>query len=222
MDFDGPGATDFENVRCLNRAFLALLRHDAAARRCLEELPATLAERLCGLSDPQADCLASAPFLLFSFRERDADFWRSRLAARTSGDLFAAAEAPSDGLKRLIAAGLSFAWQLAKQNAYAARLICGASLHWCEELTENTIFHVLATAGSSQDVLTLRCGSDAALWSKLVRGGVSRQLQLRQASHISALHALLTRACMPGRRQWAAAACVSKPPSLKVAERPDK
>ncbi len=221
MNFNGPVATDFENVRCLNRAYLGLLREDAAARRCLGELPASLAERLCTLSDSQADSLASAPFLLFSFRARDDDFWRSRLGNRASGDLFVAAEPPSDGLGRLIAAGLSFVWQLAKQNAYAARLICGASLHWCEELTENTIFHVLETAGSSRDVLTLRCGSDVELWSKLLRGGVSRELQLRQASHISALHALLTRACLPTHRQWAAAACLSRTPSLKVAERPD-
>lgn len=221
MEFSGPVATDFENVRCLNRAFLALLRQDAAARRCLDELPASLAERLRALSDAQADSLASAPFLLFSFRERDDDFWRSRLADRTGGDLFAVAEPPSDGLGRLIAAGLSFVWQLAKQNAYAARIICGASLHWCEELTDNTIFHVLATAGSSPDVLTLRCRADAELWSKLIRGGVSRELQVRQATHISALHALLTRDCLPTRRKWAAAACASRAPSLKIAERPE-
>jgi hypothetical protein len=221
MEFRGPVATDFENVRALNRAFLALLRQDAPARRCLKELPASLAGRLCALSDGQVESLASAPFLLFSFRERDDEFWRSQLSKRAAGDLFAVAEQPSDGVGRLIAAGLSFVWQLAKQNTYAARLICGASLHWCEELTERTLFDVLATAGRSPDVLTLRSGSDAELWSKLVAGGVSRELLVRQATHISALHALLTRACLPLRRKWAAAACASRAPSLKVAERPE-
>ncbi len=221
MEFTGPVATDFENVRSLNGAFLALLRQDAAARRCLQELPPGLADRLCSLTDGQAENLASAPFLLFSFRERDDEFWRSHLTDACSGDLFAVAEPPSDGVGRLIAAGLSFVWQLAKQNAYAARLICGASLHWCEELTERTIFHVLATAGRNPEVLTLRCDSDAELWSRLVQGGVSRELLVRRATHISALQALLTRACLPARRKWAAAACVSKAPSLKVAERPD-
>lgn len=222
MDYRGPVAADYENVRTLNRAFLLLLRHDESAQRCLGGLPPELAERLSSLSDSQAARLSSTPFLLLSFRERDDEFWQAQLSAGPNADLFAVPSAPSDSVDRLISAGLSFIWQLAKQNAYAARLICGASLYWCEELTERTIFHLLATAGSSRDVLTLRCASDGELWRKLLAGGVSREPLVRQSVHISALHAVLTGAALPGRRRWAAAACAAKAPTLKVAEQTER
>jgi hypothetical protein len=218
VEFTGPGATDFENVHSLNRAYLRLLKHDPGLQSCLAGLPPRLAGALASLADGDAERLASAPFLLLSFRERDDDFWEAIFAEGAHRDLFAASEPPSDDLGRLISAGLGFVWQLARQNAYAARLICGASLHWCEQLTELTFLHVLATAGARADVLTLRCGDDAALWAKLLASGVSREKQVRRAAHISALQSVLTRSSMPDRRKRAAAACAVRTPTLRVAD----
>lgn len=218
MEFRGPGAADFDNVHSLNRAYLKLLKHEAGARKHLRELPPELAARLVSLPDADAERLAGTPFLLLSFRERDGDFWETILADTAHGDLFAVGEQPSDDLGRLISAGLGFVWQLARQNPYAARLIGGASLHWCEQLSERTFFQVLARAGARSDVLVLRCGSNAELWSKLLGSGVSREKQVRRAAHISALQSVLTHASMPERKKWAAAACAVRSPALMVAD----
>lgn len=218
MEFQGPSATDYANVTALNRAFLALLRRDGTARRCLGELAEPLREKLVGLTAGQADRLAAAPFLLMSFRERDDRFWEQAFAAERHGDLFAAPSAASDDLVGLISAGLSFAWQLSKQNAYAARLICGASLHWCEQLTELTFMHLLSIAGRRDEVVTLRCAADGDLWTKLLGSGTSREQQVRRAAHISALQSVLTQASLPTDRQWRTAACATRRPSLQVAD----
>ncbi|MEX2496309.1 MAG: hypothetical protein WD448_09485 [Woeseia sp.] len=217
VDFQGPGATDFDNVRSLNRAFIRLLRSGDAKRTCLQSLPGDLAACISSLPDGRADRLATTPFLLLSFRERDDDFWEEVFSAGPNRELFAASP-PSDDLRRLISAGLGFVWQLAMQNPYAARLICGASLHWCERLAERTLFRVLATAGMRADILMLRCGSDSELWSKLLSSGTSRENEVRRAAHISALQAVLTRAATPERKKWAAAACALRSPSLRVAD----
>jgi hypothetical protein len=218
VEFRGPGATDFENVHSLNRAYLRLLKHHPELRRSLGGLPPPLATALVSLAEGEGDRLASAPFLLLSFRERDDEFWQGIFAEGAHRDLFAVSQPPSDDLGRLISAGLGFVWQLARQNPYAARLICGASLHWCEQLTELTFLHLLATAGARTDVVALRCGDDAALWTKLLASGVSREKEVRRAAHISALQSVLTRASMPERRKWTTAACAVKTPALRVAD----
>jgi hypothetical protein len=217
VEFRGPGATDFENVHSLNRAFLRLLKHDPHTRECLQGLPPATAGCLAALAEAEAERLSATPFLLLSFRERDDEFWEAMFADASHQDLFAVPP-PSDGLGRLISAGLGFVWQLARQNPFAARLVCGASLHWCEQLIERTFFEVLATAGARADVLTLRCATDAGLWTKLLASGVSREKQVRRAAHISALQSVLTRASMPDRKRWAAAACALKAPTMKVAD----
>jgi hypothetical protein len=218
MELLGPAAADFENVRSLNRAYLKLLKREAGARDCLGELPRDLAQKLASLPETEAERLAGTPFLLLSFRERDDHYWEGIFADNASGDLFAVPEPPSDELGCLISAGLGFVWQLARQNPYAARLTCGASLHWCEQLAERTFFQVLAQAGSRSDVLALRCGSDADLWTKLLESGISREKHVRRAAHISALQSVLTRASMPERKKWAAAACAMRSPRLMVTD----
>lgn len=218
VEFRGPGNADFENVRSLNRAWLGLLKREAEARRGLRALPPALGERIATLPEGEADRLATTPFLLLSFRERDDEFWEMLFEDDPRGDLFAMPVPPSGELGRLISAGLGFVWQLARQNPYAARLVCGASLHWCEQLAERTLFRVLATAGTRADVLTLRCSADAELWAKLLASGVSRERQVRRAAHISALQSVLTRASLPERKKLAAAACAVRAPALKVAD----
>lgn len=222
MAFEGPSAVDYENVRTLNRAFLALMKRDPAARRCLAALRARHANRLSTLTDPQADRLSRAPFLLFSLRERDDRFWApvfedQLFEDQRCRDLFAVPPSSSDDLGRLIAAGLGFIWQLAQHNPYAARLICGASLHWCEQLTERTFLHVLSLASIREDILTVRSAQDVELWEKLLGSGVSREQAVRRAAHVSALQSVLTPTAPPGIR-WATAACATRPPMLRVAE----
>jgi hypothetical protein len=218
MEFQGPDATDYDNVKTLNLAFLTLLRRDRAARPCLRGLPEALARRLVSLSEGQAMRLATTPFLLMSFRERDHRFWDAAFAADTNRDLFAVRQTASDEFGCLVSAGLGFVWQLAKRNPYATRLICAATLRWCEQLTEHTFFRLLAVTGMRTEVLVLRSATDIELWTKLLQNGTSREAHVRRAAQISALQSILTQASMPSGKTMAAAACRVQTPSLKVAE----
>jgi hypothetical protein len=213
MDFLGPSAADFASVTSLNHGFLALLRRDP--RRGLAELRPDLAQRLRSLTPPEAVRLAAAPFLLMSFRERDDRFWEAALERHGRPDLFAP-QGP-DELAALAAAGLGFLWQLARHNPYAARLVCGGSVHWCEQLTEIPYLELSALAALGDTLLTLRAGSDSELWSKLLSSGLSPDEEVRRAAHITALQTVLTRP-VPPARAWPAAACAARVPSLKVAD----
>lgn len=218
MDFVGPQATDYDNVRALNAAFLRLLQDRRQARRLLDALPRDLDHRLRSLTTTETEWLSGAPFLLFSFRERDDRYWRNLLRHDGTRDLFAVPLSAADDVGRLVSAGLGFVWQLATRNPFAARLICGASTHWCEQISEHTLFHLLAIAGHRADLIVLRAGEDPDLWNKLLDCGLSAHSDLRSAAHISAMHYLLTR--QPHRTAWRSAACVARDPAFKMAEQP--
>jgi len=216
MDFQGPTLADYENVRSLNFAFLRLLQNGSECARYLEGLPRELGRRLRRLGHREMERLAATPFLLFSFRERDDGFWQKILTDDRTRDLFALRLKATDDVGRLVSAGLGFVWQLAHRNPFAARLLCGASTHWCEQITERTIFHILAVAGHRSDLLVLRAQHDAEIWQKLLDNGLSNETETRHAAHISALQTILTR--QPAPAAWSAAACASRNPALKVAE----
>lgn len=218
MDFQGPTPADYENVLSLNRAFLRLLQNKKDAEGHLEGLSAELGRRLRHLNRKEIGWLAATPFLLFSFRERDDELWQRILGDGTNNDLFTVPVESSDETRRLVSAGLAYVWQLADRNPFAARLICGASTHWCEQITERTFFDVLSVAGHRRDLLVLRARHDTELWKKLLRFGLSEATEARTAAHISALQQVLTRQIFPV--SWSAAACVSRDPALKVAEGP--
>lgn len=214
--FESPASIDYRNVRALNRAYLSLLVTDRQVRQSLKPLPGPLEERITSLTRLQADRLAATPFLLLSFRERDDALWGRIFADDRGRDLFA--NPVTNDYDRLRSAGLSFIWQLARQNPYTLRLICGASLHWCEQLAERTVFDLLAAAASHSDMLALRRAEDTGLWWKLLHTGICRDLAVRSAAHISALQTVLTRSADPAARQWAVAACKTRDTGLRVAE----
>jgi hypothetical protein len=218
MDYQGPTATDYENVRSLNFAFLELLQDGKTARRLVEGLNNPLARRLQNLQRREIRWLAATPFLLFSFRERDDSFWEDVLSNDRSRDLFAAPLNTTERRGRLVSAGLGFVWQLAGRNPFAARLLCGASTHWCERITEQTFFELLTAAGHRSDLLVLRAPHDSELWQKLLVSGLCAESETRNAAHVSALQYVLTR--QPGQATWQAAACASSNPALNVAEEP--
>ncbi len=216
MDFQGPTPADYDNLRSLNVAFLELVRNDGG--RYLDGLSTELSRRLKRLSRREIAWLAATPFLLFSFRERDDHFWQKLLNDEKCQDLFTVPIRSTDETSRLVSAGLGFVWQLAIHNPFAARLLCGASTHWCEQITERTFLHILAVAGRRSDLLVLRARHDNDLWSKLLHAGLSQIAAARNAAHISALQYMLTR--QPATAAWQAAACASRDPALKVADDP--
>lgn len=217
MLYQGPELVDFADVSALNRAFLSHLSSARDAQRHLVGLREDLSHRLRSLSPGQLERLASAPFLLFSFRERDRRFWDEVHAGDSGVDLFA--EAPSSPERgQLVAAGLGFVWQLARQNPYALRLICGASVHWCERIAAQPLINVIGRAAVRDDLLRLRCVLDTNIWSKLLFGGVSRRDDIRLAAQLSTLHMMLTRPVKEPATVWASAACRSRMPTLSIAE----
>lgn len=217
MEFQGPLPADYENVRSLNRAFLQLLQGENG-RRYFEGCSQEFSQRLRGLKPTEVEKLSATPFLLFSFREREDEFWQSLLADDMNCDLFAVPLRTADDSGRLIYAGLGFVWQLASRNPFAARLLFEASTHWCEQITERTFLDLLLIAGQRSDLLCIRARHDGELWRKLLDTGLRQEKEIRFAAQISALQYLLT--CQPGPVAWQAAACSSRNPSLRVAEDP--
>jgi len=221
MQYEGPQDTDLENVRALNEAFLELLRCSSGARQYLIGLPEDLATRLTSLTPRQAARLAEVPFLLFSFRERDDRLWRVAFEHDPGQDLFAAPRSAAADADRFVAAALGFVWQLARKNPYALRLLCGATVHWCEQLGDHTLIHILNFATSNQELLVLRMEFKAEIWTKLLYSGVHQHLEVRRAAQLSVLQTLLTQVDRSSAVRWASAACRLTAPTLKVAEKRD-
>jgi len=220
MAFDGPETTDYRNVTSLNRAYLSLLQRDLRARQGLCLLSAPLSQRIIGLSKRQIERLAQTPFLLLSFREGNDHYWSKVLGAAPGNDLFASSG--SDDLDTLVSAGLGFIWQLARQNPYALRLICGASLHWCEQIAEQTFFRLLVSVAGHGDTLQLRAAHDHELWRKLLDDGANRQTAISKAAQVSALQVVLTQPQHKKRQTWALAARSMNLPGLRVADEDDQ
>jgi len=216
MTFEGPAPFDYRNVSALNRAYLSLLQADRRAQQSLRGLATTLLRRITSLNRHQVERLSATPFLLLSFRERDDKLWARILSDDRGGDLFTPPVA--DDLDRLVSAGLGFVWQLARQNPYTLRLICGASVHWCEQLAERTFLELLAAAAPYTDLLLLRRGYDAELWRQLLGNGISREADIRTAVHVCALQTVLTRPVVEAPRSWALAASKAKSGSLRIAD----
>jgi hypothetical protein len=217
MSFDGPDARDYENVVSLNHAWLCLQRRDPQIRRGLDNGARLLSRELAGLDAVQAERLAATPFLLFSFREQDDVYWTSVLERQAAPDLFR-----SDGSRdsdMLISAALGFIWQLACRNPYALRLICGASLYWCERLTETPFYELLAAVRCAGELPVPRLAGHTTMWQKLLGDGVSGDENVRAAAQLSALQSVLTETYREtGGRKLALAASRINAPGLRVAE----
>lgn len=201
MEYCGPQDADYDNVRALNDGWLGLLGVPERAGRLLDGLPAPLAARLSSLRRPQRERLARTPFLLLSFREHDSARWAhlfDSFEGNGSGLLPGVATLEDAAEANLTHAALGFVWQLARLNTYAARLICGASLHWCEQVAERPLVEVVAMA-SRPGLLVPRRAADACLWQKLVFDGTAADRTVRDAARISALQRVLTAGQEPGR-----------------------
>lgn len=215
MDYSGPQSADYDNVRALNRDFLRVIRQhpEVFASTVPGDGPAELAV----LSQGRADTLATAPFLLFSLRERDAHYWDDILYAAPTQDIFDAIGRQAIAA-RLIAAATGFLWELCKRNPYAARLICGASLHWSEQIAEFTLCDLLARVDGRPDLLVLRCGNEKRFWRKLICDGTSNVKRVRRAAHLGALQQILTCPVTSATSSRRMAASRVAAPGLRLAE----
>jgi len=203
MSYPSPGAADFAEVRTLNAAFLELLRSDPS----LSGQPSCLSAKLAALAGDRAARLAEAPFLLFSLREADGDFWerlhqggdtRSLFDSETDGDREAA---------RLVAAALGFVWQMARQNPYTLRLICCASLNWAECIAEQPLVTLIRRAARVGDLLRLRADDSPHIWRRLLAAAAEPDPAVRAALLNTVLQTLLVQSANGGRGTLQSAAC---------------
>jgi len=202
MPYEGPDTADLSNVEALNSAYL-----DWLGGRGRGSIPAGLRERLTRLDRRGRQCLARAPFLLMSFREYDERCWRGLIEDSRSEDLLTPLGDCDETAARLVAAGLAFLWQLARRNCYAARLVTGAGLAWCERLGECMLVDLLDRAAGRQGLLEPRLADNERLWSKLLGGGVSPRRDVRVAARVSALQVVLTSTPPAAISRLPAAAC---------------
>jgi len=218
MDFTGPEPADLANVNSLNHAFLVQLRAPSCGRPWRQQLSAAVQLMIKGLTDLHIGRLAAAPFLLFSLRERDADYWRVLSTDDSNLDLFGAIDKDADH-DQLTIAGLAFLWALAGRNPYAARLVSGATLSWCEQMSDCTLLRLLQLTASRGDLLLPRLAGDEGIWKKLLGPGLSSEREVRKAAHLTALQSMLTEDPAAHYRPLRAAACSTWAPALRVAER---
>lgn len=220
MEFSGPEQADFDNVRAMNCEFLRRMR-GAPGKELRQQMAATVRPMIAGLSDLQTERLATVPFLLLSLRERDDKYWSFLSSEDSSADLFATA-GPASDISQLASAALAFLWQLSRRNPYAARLVSGATLNWCEQLAECTLFRLLQRMAGRADLLQARRAADVEFWGKLLGPGLSSEQEVRRAAQLSALQSMLTEDPATRYQPLQAAACTTMLPSLSVAEKQDR
>lgn len=209
MEYEGPTRDDLANIKALNRSFLDIVRKSPATG-----FGVIAARRL---TDSELSRLAGAPFLLFSLREHDGDYWEQVLEMEPQIDLIHLPSLPDDNVRQLQMAGLGFLWQLSRRNPYATRIVSGAAVSWCERLADLTLVSLLQVAAARNDLLSARFPNDNRLWRRLLGTGISARHKVRLTSHQCALQAMLTRRREPDYNRVSAAACTMQRPAQQNA-----
>ncbi|HKJ20160.1 MAG TPA: hypothetical protein VJ993_05830 [Woeseiaceae bacterium] len=161
MEYEGLTRNDLANVEALNRAWLRCCGDsDIAAGK----LTATLRDRM-----------ATAPFLLFSFREQDDDLWSRLLEKCPQQDLLDERRQSSDQLRLVQLNGLSFIWGLAQRNPYAARFVSVAPSRWCEKIMSVTLVRFVEST-SSRNLLEPRLETASMLHRRFAQMGALQSL----------------------------------------------
>lgn len=207
MEYQSPTARDLAEVRALNEAFLTLIAEPRKASAPAGPPRSPPHERLSQLDGDARRRLASAPFLIFSLRECDDRYWDQIHGDGIAYDLFSPGQPPSTDYGRLVAAALAFAWQLARRNPYALRLICCASLHWCERIAERPLLQIINRTAGLDDLLALRVADNQAVWDRLLSAGTGPDPLVREATHRSVLQLLLMTQRPQRHGAWRSAAC---------------
>lgn len=219
MDFQPPETADLANVQALNAAFLDALRDETLPDRLLTGLPEGL-QAACGDARALAR-LRRCPFLLFALSEHDLSRW-DRLFVRQAErcpDLVDAMASARGAPTPVVFAALGFLWQLARRQPYAARVVSGASLAWCERLAGHTLVDIYRFAAAEPDLIGVRNAGDDAFWRRLLISATSVEKSVRRAARLAALQMLLTETHAGTYGRLAAAACTMPVPARKVADK---
>ena len=185
-DYMGPAVDDYSNVYALNRAFL---------------------KATSGLKGPQRGRLAEAPFLLFSLRECEIQWWDLALADQVQESLLADSHMKTTELHQIQYSAVSFLSNLTRRNPYVARLVSGATIGWCETIREIPLVTLMDRVAAREDLLVSRIDPSTAAGSRLLANGTSSKRDLRRYAHLRFLQSLLTASHKAAGLPLAAAAC---------------
>ena len=211
MAYKGPADHDLDNVFALNTAlFAAIDRHGDWIRA-----PSSLSARIRALGSDERNRLARTPLLLLSVGEQDVMRWAPVFESRQPRDLVSAMRNPPRPMIELASATLGFLWQLARRDPYAARVLSGASIEWCERLAASLLLDVLAFGAQEPGLIRLRLGEQTAFWNKLLAAGTSGAPEVRRAARVCALQTALTGNLSGVRQPRRAAACVLGPAAAR-------
>ncbi len=197
-EYMGPTSEDFANVSALNKSLL----------EATSDLPRHKLQRL-----------AAAPFLLFSLREDDDEWWYKALDEEPQQDLILTAAIARKEVQMLQTAALGFLWELARRNPYAARIVSGATVAWCEKLSAQTLVVLLDRVAARGDLMTSRLDNHQCIWSRLLGIGSCAERSVRRSSQLSAMHTMLTRTRSVQYARMPAAACRMPAVNRQVADR---
>ena len=221
MEFSGLIAADLAEVRALNVAFLEYLG-GSSGEHLRHEMPVSMQRAVASLSDRHIQRLSTVPFLLLSCRETDEHYWESTSHNQPVRDLFTPIQTDADPVQQIGCATLGFLWHLARRNSYATRLVCGASLDWCEQLAACSLLQVLQQVADDLQVLAPRLADDKIFWHRLLGAGLNSNAEIRRAAHLSALQSVLSSVEAGRVRSFRTAACYSSVPAVQVQKRCDK
>lgn len=206
MDYQGPTAEDLANVAALNSSYLEIVR----------DLPGSPVTRLTARGIGR---LAQAPFLLFTLREDDPEYWRRLLDSSGQLELQRPETPAGNRYRDLRVAAAGFLWELARRNAFAARLVSGAPQPWCDAIAGLTLVELHRRVATRHDLVRPRFPAAAPVWGRLLAAGGGSIDELRRAAQLSALQDMLTRPGPADDRTVRAAAC-RLPNPTRVSPRP--
>lgn len=204
MYFAGLEKADLADLLELNRGFLELLGAESAGQTILANVPDRIVGRMQSLTGRDRRRLARVPFLLCTCHAGDVEYWQALLAPGAAGDLFVDRTQQGPGLLRLTSGVIGFAWQLARKNPFAARLLTGASAAWCEEIASQPLLRLIESACRSEDGIRLRMAHEDRFWGHLLRHAVSDDPLIRRAARTSGLQRTLLSTSAPTRLPLAA------------------
>ncbi len=205
MDYAPPDSADLDGVHALNRAFL-----DRAGDRL----------RLGNLDGSARERLARCAFLLFTLADFDAVRWRPVFGGRYAPDLITEAGRPQPADAAIAVSAAGFLWELSRRRPYAARVVSGATLEWCNELACASPIVLFAFAASEPDLLTPCRRDDNRFWDTLTRVATSDDRAVRSAARLTALQCMLTTGADRLRERLPAAACSMPGPARRSAAEP--
>jgi len=211
MDYQGPTAEDLRNIRALNAAFLRATNSD--------DYPPGNGMKNRPLTEMQIRRLSEAPFLLFSFREQDSEYWKQLIANDPQKDLLRDAAAPTERMHELQVAGLGFLWQLSRRSPYVARLACGAPTKWCERIAQLTLVGLIGRAAWRSDLTMPRFDANDPVVHRLLQSGISARPRLQRMSQQLALQVMLTSDAARYYEELPAAACRFPGVAQRIADR---